>query len=73
MTTSEPYDPEPAPREPEYVERDVPTCPTCRGLVRRELVALTGQGQKHGPWRCDLHGEVTPVWETYEVPTGDAP
>jgi hypothetical protein len=65
---SEPYIHEVPPQAPRYVERDVPLCPTCSGLARRDL---GDPGiRPHGPWRCDLHGEVTPVWERIEVPTG---
>jgi hypothetical protein len=58
------------PLTPRFEERDVPVCPVCGGLVRRDLLALTGEGQRFGPWRCDLHGEQVPVWERVEIPTG---
>jgi len=70
-TTSEPWVPEPAPRAPRFEERELPLCPACKGLARRDILALTNEGQQFGPWRCDLHGEVTPVWEYLEIPTGD--
>ena len=70
--SSEPWVPEPPPREPRYEERELPLCPDCKGLARREILALTAEGAQHGPWRCDLHGELTHVeWETMEVPAGD--
>jgi hypothetical protein len=61
--TAEAWTHEPPPA-PEYVVRTLPLCPVCKGLARREL-AEAGQ---HGPWRCDLHGEVTPEFEELEVP-----
>lgn len=63
---------EPAPQAPQFVERKLPLCPTCSCLMRRDLSALTGVEAAFGPWRCDLHGEATPVWETTDVPTGEA-
>ena len=35
---------------------ETPTCPTCRGALRRREGLLT----------CDLHGAVKPVWVTRE-------
>ncbi len=70
MQTSEQWVPEPPPMGPRYEEREIPTCPLCDGLVRREL-RDTAAGQEHGPWRCDLHGEVTPRLDTWEIPTYD--
>ena len=67
---SEPWVPESPPRAPRYVERDLPLCPVCSGLARRDL-GDPDNGAPHGPWLCDLHGAVTPVWERLEVPTGD--
>ena len=58
------------PEGPRFEARDVPTCRKCSGLVRRDLLAQTNEGQRFGPWRCDLHGEVTPHWEHLDVPTG---
>jgi len=69
---SEPYCPEPAPKAPRYVVRDMPLCPVCSGMTRRDLRDPEA-GDPHGPWRCDLHGVVEPVWEQLEVPTGDEP
>ena len=66
---TEQWVPEPPPRGPRYEERTVPTCPSCNGLVRREILALTSEGQQYGPWKCDLHGEVTPDFDTWEIPT----
>lgn len=68
--TSEPWvhEPPPEPRAPSFVVREIPTCPECHGLCRRNLNEH-GEG-KHGPYRCDRHGEVAPVWAAYEVPTG---
>jgi hypothetical protein len=68
--TSEPFLPEPPPRGPGFEEREVPICPTCLGLVRRDILAMTAEGQQFGPWRCDRHGEVTPLFEQFQVPTG---
>lgn len=67
---SEPYCPEPPPTAPRYVVRDVPLCPVCTGLVRRDL-GDPAAGQPHGPWRCDVHGVVAPMMERLEVPTYD--
>lgn len=55
-------------QEVRYEERTVPVCPVCHNLVRRDLGPSTPTGHQHGPWRCDLHGEVGVIWETYEVP-----
>ena len=66
---SEPLIPLP-PQGPSFEERDVPICPTCSGLVRRNATFDIVVGEKFGPWRCDRHGEVTPVWERFEIPTG---
>ncbi len=63
---SEPWVPLP-PKGPVYEERTVPLCPICKGLARRDL-RDTLAGKQHGPWRCDLHGEVLPEWETLEIP-----
>lgn len=60
---TEPY--EPIPVAPRFVERDLPLCPVCRVLVRRLL------DEPVPTYNCDLHGRQTPVWERYEVPTGD--
>jgi hypothetical protein len=68
--TSEPWVPEPPPQGPRFEVREVPTCPTCHGLARREIGALTAEGPSFGPWRCDIHGEVTPVFERVEVSAG---
>jgi hypothetical protein len=62
--------PTPAPQGPGWEERDLPTCPVCRGLVRRTLGDPTAS-KPNGPWTCDLHGVVQlVVWERFEVPTG---
>lgn len=69
---SEAWCPEPPPpRAPRFVERTLPLCPVCSGLARRDILAMTSEGQRFGPWRCDLHGEVTPRFEVMQVPTGD--
>ncbi len=36
-----------------------PACPVCTTTLRRNLDT--------GEWRCDLHGEQTPVWVVREV------
>ena len=66
---TEPLLPELPPEGPSYVERDVPICPICRQLVRRDL-REPAAGRPHGPWMCDIHRQVTPVWERVEVPEG---
>lgn len=66
----EPWVPEAPPKAPRFVERDLPLCPLCLGLARRDL-GDPAAGIPHGPWRCDLHGEVQPVIERLEIPTGD--
>jgi len=67
----EPLVPEPPPQAPRYVVRDVPLCPVCTGLVRRDLND-PNEGRPHGPWRCDLHGVVAPMWEQLEPVWGSA-
>lgn len=73
--TSEPWVSEDAPRSPRFTERKLPLCPVCAkerplggSLCRR---TLSSTDAPPGPWRCDQHGEVEPLWETYEVPVDD--
>lgn len=64
----EPWVPEPPPG-PSFEPRELPLCPLCKGLARREILALTAEGASYGPWQCDLHGEIPRVeFEVLEVP-----
>jgi len=48
-------------------EHEIPVCPLCGGMVRAEILHQNNPDDpERGPWRCDLHGEVTPVWEWEE-------
>lgn len=64
--SSSPPEPPPERQDTGYAPRWLTLCPFCSGLVRRDLDV------PDSPWRCDLHGEVEPVVELYEVPTGEA-
>lgn len=67
--TSEPWVPEPPDTRLEWEERELPLCPDCKGLARRDILAMTNEGQHYGPWRCDIHGELDRVeYETLEIP-----
>lgn len=68
--THEPLVPEPTALVSRFVDRELVLCPICKCLVRRVL-GDQSNGREHGAWRCDLHGEVTPVREMYEVSAGD--
>lgn len=68
--TTEPWVPVPPPEGPRFEARELPLCPTCKGLARRTL-GDPSNGKPHGPWRCDLHGKLDTVeFETLEIPAG---
>jgi hypothetical protein len=64
--------PQPPPQVPRYETRTLPLCPQCKGLARREILAMTNEGQQYGPWSCDIHGAIALVeYEELEIPVGD--
>lgn len=56
-----------------YEPRQLPLCPTCKGMARRErLQRPTPDSPEFGPWTCDLHGTLDRVEMTWlDVPVGD--
>jgi hypothetical protein len=66
---SEPWVPETQDTRLEWETRELPLCPECKGLARREILSMTAEGQQYGPWQCDLHGVLRRVeFETLDVP-----
>jgi hypothetical protein len=66
---TEPWVPEPPDTRLEWETRELPLCPECKGLARREILSMTAEGQQYGPWQCDLHGVLARVeYEMLDVP-----
>lgn len=56
-------DPIPPRHGEEETWQSYPVCPICGAMARAELLQRKGpEDPIRGPYRCDLHGEVTPEW-----------